>query len=164
MKKVAIICASSNKNKELAASIAAELEQQKAATQTILLDELGWELYSTPKEAHGLPEGVGEMAENLKAVDAMVFVAPEYNGGVPPCLPNFLAWISRSSKDWRGCFNGKPAAIGTHSGSGGIQALIAMRTQLSYLGMNVLGRQIHTHMKKPLSPETLTQIASQLVN
>lgn len=147
----------------LGEAIKAQLESDGANVELLLLDQLEWPLYSAAVEAKGIPDGAIKIANKLLEQQGLIFVAPEYNGGLPPSLTNFIAWISRTGKDWRLCFNGKPAAIATHSGSGGIQALVGMRTQLAYLGMNVLGRQIHTHMKKPVSEETIKSISSQLL-
>ena len=93
----------------------------------------------------------------------MVVVAPEYNGGVPPVLISFIAWLSVGEKDCRACFNEKPGLMATHSGSGGAHLFAALRIQLSYIGMNVLGRTIHTHYQKELKPETLSNTVSQLI-
>jgi NAD(P)H-dependent FMN reductase len=93
----------------------------------------------------------------------MIFISPEYNGSTPPVFTNSLAWVSRTGKEWRGIFNRKTAVIATHSGSGGAHVLMSMRLQLSYLGMNVLGRQILTHYTKELNQETLMDILDQLI-
>lgn len=73
-------------------------------------------------------------------------MAPEYNGAPPPTFNNFLAWVSRSTKNWRETFNGKPAMLASFSAGSGIQALVIMRLQLSHVGMNVIGRTIQSTM------------------
>ena len=69
------------------------------------------------------------------------FVAPEYNGNVPPSFANFLAFCSKSSKDWRELFNTKKAVV-AHSGGGGAHVLMHMRMQLSFIGMMLSGAKL----------------------
>ncbi|MGI0479657.1 NADPH-dependent FMN reductase [Geminocystis sp. CENA526] len=161
---IAIIVASNNNNLALAKelnTIALEMGQK---TQIINLVEEILPLYTPKVQAEdGIPEKVLELSAILKDSDGMVFVAPEYNGSMPPTLNNSIAWLSVSSKDWRECFNGKPAVIATHSGSGGQYVLLAIRTQLSYLGMNVVGRQLITNFNKPLNLDSAREVMAQLI-
>jgi chromate reductase, NAD(P)H dehydrogenase (quinone) len=164
MKQITIITASDNKNLDLAKSFEEALSSAGASPRILNLVDLDMPLY-TPKndKEMGVPKSISDEAGLLKDIDGLVVIAPEYNGGVPPVLTNFLAWVSRSSEDWRESFNNKPAVIATHSGGGGINVLVAMRTQLAYLGVNVIGRQIHTNFSKPLSKESLDAVISQLL-
>jgi len=111
----------------------------------------------------GLSEKFSNALTVLKSANSMVFVAPEYNGNVPPSFTNFLAFCSRSSKDWRELFNTKKAIVATHSGGGGAHVLMHMRMQLSFIGMNVVGREILTNYNKPVTPESLTAVVDQLL-
>jgi chromate reductase len=164
MKKITIIAASDQKNLALAKEFEQALVALKIETEVLNLIELELPLYTQPaQEKIGVPASLMSVLPKLEASTGFVFVAPEYNGGVPPVLSNFIAWTSRASKDWRVYFNEKPAAIATHSGSGGLQLLTIMRTQLSYIGLTVLGRQILTHFQKPLNPESLDAVIKQLV-
>ena len=70
--------------------------------------------------------------------------------------------MSRSGEDWRDVFNGKSALIATHSGGGGAHVLMAMRHQLSYVGMNVLGRQLLTNYGKQLNDESAIECIKML--
>src|SRR5690606_11839029 len=99
----------------------------------------------------------------IEKAHGFVFIAPEYNGSTPPVFNNFLAWLSRSSKEWRYFLNGKPAALATFSGGGGFNVLLAMRTQLAFIGMNVLGRQVLTHSNKALDDKTLESVTNELL-
>lgn len=163
MNKVAIIAASNNNNLKLAKSFESELKSKGVASEIIDLVELDFPLY-TPKreEEEGVPNEFQSVFNLLGEANAFVFLAPEYNGGVPPILTNMIAWASRAGKEWRECFNGKPAIVGTHSGGGGVNVLVAMRVQLSYIGLNVLGRQIHTNFNKPLANESLAAVVDEL--
>ena len=99
----------------------------------------------------------------MQSVDAMIWVAPEYNGGLPPVWSNFLAWISKSGDDFRLAFNGKKAAIMSFSGSGS-NVLPFMRLQLAYLGMTIVGRQLLANYEKPAKSESIDAILDVLKN
>lgn len=163
-KSIVIITASEVKNLELAEKFKSSLESQNCNVSIINLVDLDLPLYSTRTDNKYKGE---ELLKNqlplLNAAQGYVFIAPEYNGSTPPVFNNFLAWLSRSSKDWRNCLNGRPAAIATFSGGGGFNVLLAMRTQLAFVGMNVLGRQILTHPNKVLDEKSLLSVSQELV-
>ena len=92
----------------------------------------------------------------------MLFVAPEYNGSIPPTLSNTIAWLSTQTDDFRSLFTLKPVAIATHSGGGGQKVLVAMRLQLGHLGATVLGRELLTTSKKPLNEQSARAVLEQL--
>lgn len=164
MKSIIVLAGSNKNNLLLAEKFVTEIHQQGAKAQIVNLVELDLPLYSNVTEAKGTPSSIIDCIKLLEKAEGIVLTAPEYNGGIPPVVTNFIAWISRSGQeDWRSCFNGRAAAIGTHSGGGGMQVLNAMRMQLSYLGVNVVGRQIHTHYSKELDPESLKEVVGQLL-
>jgi chromate reductase len=153
-----VFAASNNKNLELANNISKALE----GSEVIDLVSLDLPLYTPVAEKKEIPGKARELADKLISAKGAIFVAPEYNGSLPPTLNNAIAWISRTGENWREAFNGKAAVIATHSGSGGIHVLTAMRQQLSYIGMNVVGRQLHTHYSKALSEDTLEAVIKEL--
>lgn len=160
--KVSIIAASDNNNHKLAKRFEEEMSSIGAEVNFIDLTSIDLPVYTNKAEKAGIPEVMISVVSELLSSDGMMFFAPEYNGGLPPVLVNYIAWISRAGgEDFRKVFNGKPAVIGTHSGSGGLHALMALRMQLSYIGMNVLGRQAHTHYSKELKEESLKDICSR---
>lgn len=163
-KEILIITASEIKNLELAKSFQEYFKKQSLEVDVINLVDLELPLYSSRSENKFRAEEL--LAEHLPHVEkasGFVFIAPEYNGSTPPVFNNFLAWLSRSNKDWRKFLNGKPAALATFSGGGGFNVLLAMRTQLSFIGMNVLGRQILTHSSKGLDEKSLADVADELI-
>lgn len=164
MKNILVVAASNQNNLELAKFFVEEIKAQGAEAMLVDLVEEDLPLYTPKNEAEGVPVQATELAKKMENIDGMVFTAPEYNGSIPPTLNNFIAWISRTGKTWREVFNEKKAVIATHSGSGGVNVLNAMRQQLSYVGMNVIGRQIHTHMKKELSKDSLQNVVKQLLD
>lgn len=162
--KISIIVASNNKNLALAEQLNTIALQMGETTQIINLVEEILPLYTSKVQAQqGIPDEVKALAQTLMNTDGMIFVAPEYNGGIPPTLTNAIAWLSVSGDDWRGCFNGKPAVIATHSGGGGQYVLSAMRNQLAYIGMNVVGRQILTTNSKPLNLDSAREVMTQFI-
>lgn len=163
-KNIVIITASEIKNLDLAQKFVQSLEGLDANVSLINLVELELPLYTSRSDAQYKGE---DLLRNelplINQANGFVFIAPEYNGSTPPVFNNFLAWLSRSSKDWRHSLNGKPAAIATFSGGGGFNVLLSMRTQLAFIGMNVLGRQILTHSGKGLDDKSLIAITTELV-
>lgn len=162
MKKLIILVASEGKNADLGDSIKAEAEKEGFSAEIVNIPQLNLPLYSSSEEKNGVPDKAVNLTEAIKNADAIVSVAPEYNGSMPPCLNNAIAWISRSTEDWREAFNGVPVLLATHSGGGGTYVLMAMRQQFSYLGSNVLGRQILTNYGKELNIESLQACLKQL--
>lgn len=161
--KICIIAASAGKNLELAKRFDSELRSRSVETELLSLVDLNLPLYTSRSEtAHVASDLIAPFRPAL-AADGFVILAPEYNGGPPPAFSNFLSWVSRSTKDWRETFNERPVAIGTFSGGPGSNVLSIMRLQLSYLGMNVLGRQVSCHSKKDLEDETLRSVCDQLL-
>lgn len=159
MKKVVIIAASNGHNLKLAKNFQDKYGELEAEAEIVDLAALDLPLYSPIAEEKGIPENLDGLLTKLEAADALAVIAPEYNGGVPPTLTNFIAWTSRSSKDWRKYFNGKSTAIASFSGSGGVNVLNSMRVQLSYLGANVVGRHVQAHFSKEVNPEDIDAVA-----
>ena len=54
-------------------------------------------LYNADVETAGPPEGVYAFADAIRAADAVLFVSPEYNRGVPGVLKNAIDWVSRQT-------------------------------------------------------------------
>ncbi|WP_373480916.1 NADPH-dependent FMN reductase [Geminocystis sp.] len=162
--KISILVASNNHNLKLAQQLNQIVSDMGQNSQIIDLVEEDLPLYTPKFQAeYGIPEKIKLLAKTIIDTEGMIFVAPEYNGSIPPTLNNAIAWLSVSGDDWRGCFNGKPAIIATYSGGGGQYVLLAMRNQLSYIGMNVIGRQIITNGNKPLNIDSAKEIVKQLI-
>lgn len=163
MKKIAIVVASIGKNLDMAHEVQKLLETKNVRTSFLNIVEMNLPLYTSRSDAeHSAEALMAAYKEDLNA-DAFIFIAPEYNGGPPPSFNNFLAWVSRSTKNWREAFNSKPAMIATHSAGGGHQALVIMRLMLSYVGMNVMGRGIVSTMSKPSQHEELNKVCDEFL-
>jgi chromate reductase, NAD(P)H dehydrogenase (quinone) len=66
-------------------------------------------LYNGDVEAAGDPPGVTAFKDAIRAADAVLFVTPEYNHGVPGVMKNAVDWASRPARD--AALNGKPVGI-----------------------------------------------------
>lgn len=162
MKSTLILVASSGKNIDLAYVIKDLADKAGFTSELVNLVDLKLPLYSTSEEESAIPEAALTLAKKCIEADSLIFIAPEYNGSVPPVFNNTIAWISRSGDRWRDAFNGKPALIATHSGGGGAHVLMAMRQQLAFIGANVLGRQLLTNFGKEYSIESIESCLEQL--
>ncbi len=167
MKTITILITTTGKNFELAQEFQKKLSDANTQVNILDLVDLNLPLYASAHEskyvAHDL---VGEHLEKLKHSSGFVILVPEYNGGLPPTIPNFFAWISRSTKNWRECFNNKPCAIGTYSAGVGVNVLALLRLQLSYMGFNVIGRQVVTNSSRPQDEagvEAVSEILKSLI-
>jgi chromate reductase, NAD(P)H dehydrogenase (quinone) len=161
MSEVLILVASSGMNVQLGDKLADEVKLQGGSTEVINLVEANLPLF--PAESTIAKQKSIELTGKIRQAKSLIVVAPEYNGSTPPVWSNALAWISTATEDWRESFNSKSVAIATHSGGDGAQVLMALRNQLAYIGANVLGRQLLTHYKKPLNPESATAVIEQLL-
>ncbi len=163
-KNISIIVASDGKNLELANQIITETQDDSINFTIIRLSEYELPLYTNEEEQkNGIPKAAKELYSQLKPSHGYIFIAPEYNGSVPPIFINSIAWVSRSgNEDWREVFNEKPGIIATHSGGGGIHVLEAMQSQLSFIGVNIIARKLHTTYSKPLNLDSLKAAMRQL--
>lgn len=163
MKKIAIVVASVGKNLELAAEVQKILDGKNVKTSLINIVEMNLPLYTSKADAEHSAEQLMASYKEPLAADGFIFIAPEYNGGPPPAFNNFLAWTSRSTKNWRDTFSYKPAMLATHSAGAGFQVLTIMRLMLSFVGMNVMGRQIVSTMSKPSQHEELNKVCDEFL-
>ncbi len=159
------LCSSSGKNLELAKFLKETGESLGGEHQLIDLVALNLPLYSTVAESEGMPSQIKDLCNQMIDAKGFVYIAPEYNGSIPPVMSNSIAWISRAGgEDWRNAFNGKYAAVATHSGGGGQKVLSAMRTQLEHLGTTVIARELLTHYQKALNPDSAKAVLEQLLS
>ncbi|AEO70180.1 a379f458-c16f-4cc4-8ab4-2e326f6e6af3 [Thermothielavioides terrestris] len=87
-----------------------------------LFDEPGLpaEIHSPAEYAHAHTR---EWAARVAALDAFIFVSPQYNWGIPAGLKNAIDYLYH---EWRG----KPAVIVTYGGHGGGKCAEQLRTVL----------------------------------
>ena len=158
-----LICAaSSGHNRKLAERLAAMANELDLQSRVLDLTETNLPMYTPEREAAGRPEELDSVEEAFRTATAMVMVAPEYNGSMPPVLNNAIAWLSVFSDDFRELFTLKPIGLATHSGGGGQKVLVAMRLQLAHLGATVLGRELLTTTSKPLNENSARAVLAEL--
>lgn len=90
------------------------------------------------EEAIGIPENALKMAEKIRAADAIILSAAEYNGSTPGVLKNVIDWVSRERKN-PVCFNGQHLLLisASPSGFGGVRGQWATRIPLEMLNTYV---------------------------
>ncbi len=156
---ILIITSSDGKNLELANKLNDLSKDFKGEFSVLKLSDYELPLYSTKEEENGTPEAAKALTDKFLSADGFIFLSPEYNGSVTPSFINSIAWVSRSgNEDWRSAFNNKPAAIGTHSGGGGNHVLMAMQSQLSFIGCHIVGRKLLTSYSKELNEDSAKSV------
>ena len=79
-------------------------------------------------------------------------------------LSNAITWVSIKSENWREAFLGKFSIISSYSGGDGHRFISAFRSQLEYMGTNVLARSISVNKNKPLDNESAKRIIQGLID
>ena len=112
-----------------------ELKNEVAAT-TFDIGTLP--LYNADLDGDSPPEPVRALKGAIAASDALLFVTPEYNYGLPGVLKNAIDWASRPG--YNSVLKGKPAVIISTSGGviGGARATQQLKTTLLATLTNVL--------------------------
>lgn len=163
MAKVVILSATSGNNLKLSQALCEIVVEHGALCEVINLEGLDLPLYSPKAEANGIPDNAKELTQKIAESHGMIWVAPEYNGSLPPVVNNSIAWVSRATEDWRDGFNGKFCVVGTHSGGGGDKVCAALKQTLEHLGSVVLPRTIVTTYKKEMNRKSADAIVTQLL-
>ena len=109
-----------------------------------------------------MPKAIAPLHAQLMSVPRWVICAPEYNGSIPPSLTNAIAWLSVQGDDFRSLFNGRPIAMATFSGGGGMELLLSLRIQLTHLGAQVVGRQLLSNYRKPAKDDSILDLLQRL--
>lgn len=157
-----ILAASNGHNLLLARQVADQATALGYVSSLVDLVALDLPLYTPTSEPSGAGERLGELIEPLRRERRLWICAPEYNGSAPPSLTSAIAWLSRTSDDFRALFSGLPVALSSHSGGGGQKALIALRLQFAHLGCHVLGRELLSSPQKSANPESITAMLREL--
>ncbi len=90
---------------------AAEARMPEGSTLT-LASIRGIPLYDGDEEAaHGVPEVVARLKDQIAAADGLLIATPEYNNGIPGVAKNAIDWLSRPAGDIGRVFGGKPVAL-----------------------------------------------------
>jgi chromate reductase len=84
------------------------------------------------------PQKITEFKQRIRSADAILFVTPEYNYGLPGVLKNAIDWASRPYGD--NAWSGKPCALmsAAMSMGGGIRAQYQLRQCFVFLNMDAV--------------------------
>ena len=159
-----VITASNGENLQLAKRFFETSKKLGAQPDLIDLTTLELPLYNprTHKQI-GIPPLAKSLSIQMAAIPRWVICAPEYNGSIPPVFTSTLAWLSVQEQDFRNLFNGRPIAMATFSGGGGMELLLSLRIQLTHLGAQVVGRQLMSNNNKPAKDESIQDLLQRLM-
>jgi chromate reductase, NAD(P)H dehydrogenase (quinone) len=90
------------------AALRAAIELAPAGMTIETFDLAPIQPYNEDVKQRGFPPAEQAFREKIRAADALLFVTPEYNRGVPGVLKNAIDWASRPPDQ---PFDGKPTAI-----------------------------------------------------
>jgi NAD(P)H-dependent FMN reductase len=124
-------------NDRLASLAARVVERNGAHVDRGAMSEFECPSYDQDVEADsGVPAPALELCRRLKAADAFMISAPEYNASMPGSLKNTIDWLSRIRPQ---PFNGTQCFLLSASPSmvGGNRGLWALRIPLEHLGTRV---------------------------
>ena len=138
--KVLVICGSLRKGSYNAALTRALPALAPPEMKLIMAPSLAsFPLYNADvQEASGFPAPANELADAIRAADAVLFVSPEYNWSMPGVLKNAIDWVSRL-KDQP--FKDKPVAIQSCSMGilGGARMQYHWRMTMTFLQAFIFG-------------------------
>ena len=158
-----VISASSGENLKLADRFAMHANTLGTTAQVLDLTTIDLPLFTPRTQAQGTPAAVAPLHEQMLQAPRWVICAPEYNGSIPPSLTNAIAWLSVQGNDFRALFNGRPVAMATFSGGGGMELLLSLRIQLTHLGAQVVGRQLLSNHAKPPQDDSIHDLLQRLL-
>ena len=163
-KKLLIITASNGENLKLANRFLKSCEGKQINSTIMDLTTLDLPLYNPRTHAEkGIPNSISEINAKISAFPRWIICAPEYNGSIPPILTNLIAWLSVQGEDFRILFNGRPIAMASFSGGGGMELLLSLRIQLTHLGAQVVGRQLMSNHQKIAKDEAISDLIDRLM-
>ena len=158
-----VIAASNGENRKLAQRFASQARALGQTAEVLDLTTVDLPLFTPRMQQQGSPEAVAALEQQLMTARRWVICAPEYNGSIPPSLSNAIAWLSVQGNDFRALFNGRPIAMATFSGGGGMELLVSLRIQLTHLGAQVVGRQLLSNHAKPPQDESINDLLQRLL-
>ena len=158
-----VIAASNGENLKLAQRFASQASTLGHNADVLDLTTVDLPLFTPRRQEQGSPDAVAALEQQLMGAPRWVICAPEYNGSIPPSLTNAIAWLSVQGNDFRALFNGRPVAMATFSGGGGMELLLSLRIQLTHLGAQVVGRQLLSNHAKPPQDDSINDLLQRLL-
>ncbi len=159
-----VITASNGENLKLANRFVHIATELGSTAELLDLTALDLPLYNPrTHQEKGIPPLIQNLSQQMSAIPYWVVCAPEYNGSIPPVFTSTLAWLSVQGDDFRTLFNGRPIAMASFSGGGGMELLLSLRIQLTHLGAQVVGRQLMSNHQKPFKDESINDLLKRLL-
>ena len=159
-----VIAASNGENLQLANRFITIGEKLAVKSDLLDLTSLDLPLYNPRTHAQkGIPPLAESLCRQMDGIPRWVICAPEYNGSIPPVFTSALAWLSVQGEDFRNLFNGRPIAMASFSGGGGMELLLSLRIQLTHLGAQVVGRQLMSNNNKPAKDDSIEDLLKRLM-
>ncbi len=158
-----VIAASNGENLQLAQRFAFKASALGHTAEVLDLTAVKLPVFTPRAQEQGTPDAIASLEHQLMTAPRWVICAPEYNGSSPPCLTNAIAWLSVQGNDFRALFNGRPIAMATFSGGGGMELLLSLRIQLTHLGAQVVGRQLLSNPAKPPQDDSINDLLQRLL-
>ncbi len=163
-KDLLVIAASNGENLKLAQRFVEAGKELAINPELLDLTTVNLPLYNPRTHSEqGIPSLVKDLNSHMSSIPRWIICAPEYNGSIPPVFTSTLAWLSVQEEDFRNLFNGRPIAIATFSGGGGMELLLSMRIQLTHLGAQVVGRQLMSNYQKPAKDASIKDLLNRLL-
>ena len=159
---ILVISASNGENLKLAQRFVETAGSLGQSANVLDLTTIDLPLFTPRAQVQSTPEAIAPLEAQLMASPRWVICAPEYNGSIPPCFTNAIAWLSVQGDDFRALFNGRPIVIATFSGGGGMELLLSLRIQLTHLGAEVVGRQLLSNHSKPAKDDSIKDLLQRL--
>ena len=163
MADVLVLAASNGENLKLAERFVATARSQGRSAEVLDLTAVDLPLFTPRAQEKGTPAALAALQQKLMETPRWVICAPEYNGSIPPVFSNAVAWLSVQGDDFRALFNGRPVAMATFSGGGGMELLLSLRIQLTHLGAQVVGRQLLSNFAKPAKDDSIQDLLRRLM-
>ena len=160
---VLVISASNGENLKLAQRFVETAGTMGQSANLLDLTTIDLPLFTPRAQTQGTPEAIAPLEAQLMASPRWVICAPEYNGSIPPVLTNAIAWLSVQGDDFRSLFNGRPIAMASFSGGGGMELLVSLRIQLTHLGAQVVGRQLLSNYSKAAKDDSIADLIQRLM-
>ena len=158
------ITASNGENLKLAKRFIETGDRLNLSAELLDLTSLDLPLYNPrTHDQEGIPSSIKSLNHKMASIPRWIICAPEYNGSIPPIFTSTLAWLSVQEQDFRNLFNGRPIAMASFSGGGGMELLLSLRIQLTHLGAQVVGRQLMSNHAKPPKDESIEDILNRLM-